>query len=209
MFTGIITHQSKILTAPVEGVRNSHKLVVTPPEPLESAFYQVGESIALDGVCLTLTSVETSKDSLGLAFDVSEETLKCVAPWTQGRYVNVERALKVGDRLGGHFVLGHVDGTAVLIRSTQGEESIEMVWEAPSKVEPYLFPKGSVTINGVSLTIQGIAEGDKGRGYLQFRTVVIPHTALVTNLGQLKPGDRANIEADYLAKVVRDRPTWP
>ena len=204
MFTGIVSHQAKILATPDTHSSLISKLRIETPEPLESARYSQGESIAVDGVCLTL--VAATKESL--EFDVTHETLKCIAPWRVGQNVNLERALRVGDRLGGHFVLGHVDSRGEVSRVETHSDSIELSFYLDDTSRPFLCPKGSITINGVSLTIQDIGSNvsparQQPKGRVEVKTVIVPHSAKATNLGSLKEGSEINIEVDYLAKVVR------
>ena len=160
--------------------------------------YTLGESIAIDGVCLTLINCKPDHDCTLLSFDVSPETLACsrFAEMQKGHPVNIERSLKVGDTIGGHYVLGHVDTTAsVLAFESQGEYKCLTLGDFWMNAKPYLIPKASLAVNGVSLTInQATAE--------QVKLMLIPHTLQHTNLSSLKIGKRVNIEFDYLARIV-------
>ncbi|MEJ5301055.1 MAG: riboflavin synthase [Thermodesulforhabdaceae bacterium] len=153
----------------------------------------IGESIAVDGACLTVVSWN------GKTFcaDVSEETFARtnLGDRKPGDRVNLERALKVGDRLGGHLVMGHVDCVGVLKNRRDEGPSIRLFFEIPLRFGRYVVEKGSITINGVSLTVNG-CEGNR------FDVNIVPHTAMVTNIGFLKPGDRVNIETDIIGKYV-------
>lgn len=153
----------------------------------------LGESIAIDGVCLTV--VEWN----GATFvaDVSAETLSrsTLSERKPGDRVNLERALRVGDRLGGHMVMGHVDCVGVFKSKREEGRSIRLFFEIPERFSRYVVEKGSIAINGVSLTVNG-CEGNR------FDVNIIPHTAMVTNIGLLKPGDRVNIETDIIGKYV-------
>ncbi|MBF0561505.1 MAG: riboflavin synthase [Alphaproteobacteria bacterium] len=153
----------------------------------------IGASIACCGCCLTV--VETGAD--WFAVEVSGETLSktTLAGWREGTSVNFERALKVGDELGGHIVSGHVDGVATLIASTPDGDSRRLTFEVPESLQLFIAPKGSVAIDGVSLTINEV----EGR---RFGVNIIPHTQAVTTLGRLRSGDHVNMEIDMLARYV-------
>lgn len=152
---------------------------------------RIGDSIAVNGVCLTATRI----DSGAFQCDVSSETLRLSSfrIARQGSRVNLERALQLGGRLGGHLVLGHVDGVGRLIARTSSGEGYEMSFDFPRELERYLVHKGSITVNGISLTIASLERG-------VFSTAVIPHTYESTNLNQLTPGDLVNLEVDILGK---------
>lgn len=155
-----------------------------------------GDSVAVDGVCLTVE--KTSND--GFVATASPETLRRTTLGTvstQTRYVNLEASLKVGSKIGGHFVMGHVDGVGQLLESRQTATSWEMTFKAPSSIAKYIVPKGSIAVNGISLTI---AEYDSEA--MQFKVAVIPLTYQETNLSQLAPGSLVNLEGDILGKYV-------
>jgi riboflavin synthase len=147
-----------------------------------------GDSVALDGVCLTVVAAEPGR----LAFDVVPETLDRVKPF--GRRVNVEPALRAGEPLGGHYVQGHVDGVGTVTRVAPQGDGRRLAVAAPG-LERYLVEKGSITVDGVSLTVAALAEDG-------FEVALIPHTLAGTTLGELVPGDQVNLEADVLAKYV-------
>ena len=191
MFTGLVEH-----TALVEGVEapadDEYRVVVQSPWLVESI--ELGESIALNGVCLTVS--EFREDLL--VFDVSSETLTktTLEELAAGDGVHLERSLNWGDALGGHLVLGHVDGVGVVNDRTELEKGTAFEFVAPSSIVEYLMPQGCIAIDGVSLTISDI-ENDR------FTVVVIPHTGEVTTLLELDPGDRVNVEADILGKYIQ------
>jgi riboflavin synthase len=185
MFTGIVRELGT-----VEAFDGS-RLVVAAPETATAA--AVGDSVAVAGVCLTV--VETAEGRL--AFDVVPETLSRTALGRvePGGEVNVEPALRVGDQLGGHVVQGHVDAVG-RVRSVAQEGDGRRVWvDAPESVLGYTIEKGSIAVDGVSLTVA--AFDDDG-----FEVALIPHTLAVTTLGRLEPADEVNLEADVLGKVV-------
>jgi riboflavin synthase len=151
----------------------------------------IGDSVAVNGVCLTVVT----RDANGFGADVSEETLQCTVRFARDASVNLEKSLRLSDRLGGHLVSGHVDGVGVAVRITeQGGNRVAAV-AAPPELAKYIARKGSVAVNGVSLTVNEV----KGA---EFVVNLIPHTLAATNLGALKAGDRVNIEVDMLSRYV-------
>ena len=188
MFTGIVTALGNIaeVTPTAGGVR----LTVTAPD-LKLLDGQVGESIAVNGVCLTAITISAA----GFDADVSRETLRCTAGFNQGARVNLERALKLSDRLGGHLVSGHVDGVGTVVSVQPAGDNRVFVFEAPHEVARYIAVKGSIAINGVSLTVNEVNN-------MQFSVNIIPHTLAATNLGALATGARVNLEADTVARYV-------
>ena len=185
MFTGIVLEVGTV--AAFDGSR----LVVEAAETVADA--AVGDSVSVAGACLTVVEVEEGR----LAFDVVPETLSrtVLGRLKAGSRVNLEPALRVGDRLGGHVVQGHVDAVG-LVRSVEPEGDGRSLWiDAPDTVLGYCIEKGSIAVDGVSLTIA--AFDDDG-----FEVALIPHTLAVTTLGRLEPGDDVNLEADVLGKVV-------
>jgi len=187
MFTGIVEAQGRIAQA--ISVEKGQRLVVTGSLDLSDA--RLGDSIAVDGVCLTVTSLPPS----GFTVDVSQETLDCTAGFQTGQAVNLEKALRFGDRLGGHLVSGHVDGVGHIEAIERVGENRRVRVRVPSELRRYITRKGSVTLNGVSLTVNEV-EGDT------FELNLIPHTLSVTNLQALTSGSRVNIEVDLLARYV-------
>jgi riboflavin synthase len=185
MFTGIVRE-----VGTVESFDGSRLLVAATETAAAAA---VGDSVAIAGVCLTVVEAENG----WLAFDVVPETLARTALGgvQPGRAVNLEPSLRVGDQLGGHVVQGHVDAVG-RVRSVAPDGDGRRVWvDAPDTVLAYCLEKGSVAVDGVSLTVAAL--DDKG-----FEVALIPHTLAVTTLGALEPGDEVNLEADVLGKVV-------
>src|SRR5690348_2912139 len=185
MFTGIVREVGTV------GAFDGSRLVVAAPETATAA--AVGDSVAVSGVCLTVVESEDGR----LSFDVVPETLTrtAVGGLEKGSSVNLEPSLRVGDPLGGHVVQGHVDAVG-RVRSVVPEGEGRRVWvDAPARVLGYCLEKGSIAVDGVSLTVAAI--DDDG-----FEVALIPHTLAVTTLGALEAGDAVNLEADVLAKVV-------
>ena len=156
---------------------------------------EVGDSIALNGACMTATQVEGSRFTV----DVSGESLSKTAGLDAPGEVNVETSLRVGDKLGGHLVSGHVDGIGEVLRFAQVHESWELVIRAPGELGRYLAYKGSVTVNGVSLTVNRVTDTAAG---CEFSINIIPHTYAVTTLRNLRPGSRVNLEVDLIARYL-------
>jgi riboflavin synthase len=185
MFTGIVRELGTV------DAFDGSRLVVAAAETADRA--AIGDSVAVAGVCLTVVARDDGK----LAFDVVPETLSRTAlgRLVPGSAVNLEPSLRVGDQLGGHVVQGHVDA-AGRIRSVTSEGDGRRVWiDAPESVLAYCIEKGSIAVDGVSLTIAAF-DGDG------FEVALIPHTLASTTLGTLEPGDEVNLEADVLGKVV-------
>jgi riboflavin synthase len=154
-----------------------------------------GDSIANNGVCLTVVGI----DGTSVLFDVSRETLNCTAGLDAPGEVNLEKALRLSDRLGGHLVSGHVDGVGTVRRFTPVGESHELVIVAPRALARYIARKGSITVQGVSLTVNSVADVNDG---CEFSINLIPHTVLVTTLRNLAPGSRVNLEIDLIARYA-------
>ncbi len=153
---------------------------------------KLGDSIAVNGVCLTVVKIQGNEFSV----DVSRETLDCTAGLEQqGASVNLEKALRLADRLGGHLVSGHVDGVGVVVAFDDIGESWRLVVRAPQPLARYIAAKGSITINGVSLTVNHVAG-------LEFEVNLIPHTLSVTTLSELHAGAKVNLEIDLIARYV-------
>jgi riboflavin synthase len=189
MFTGIVACTGRIArVAPRTG---GVRMTIVPRRPLGRL--ALGESIAVSGACLTVTGTA----GRGFTVDVSPETLRrtTLGRFAAGTTVNLERAMKLGDRLGGHIVQGHVDGVGTLERITPDRQWILYRFRAPAAVAPYLVEKGSIAIDGVSLTVFSC------RG-ASFSVALIPHTLARTTLAERRPGDRVNVEADVLMKLV-------
>jgi len=192
MFTGIITALGTLREVQPIGQGHDMRLVIgVAPEFLAGA--QLGCSIACSGICLT--AVELNGDSF--AVDASAETLArtTMGRWRAGGRVNLERSLKMGDELGGHLVSGHVDGVGEVLSATPENASVRWRFRVPGAIAKYIAVKGSVAIDGVSLTVNEV-DADS------FGVNIIPHTASFTSFGTLQPGDAVNIEIDTLARYV-------
>jgi len=189
MFTGIISDIGEV--ADGDGGRFTIRCGY-PPDTIA-----IGASIACDGACLTATRVVEAGKGSQFTVDISNETLSrtTLGDWTRGYRINLERALKAGDELGGHIVSGHVDGTATIVALHPDGDSRRITLEVPDVLAPHVATKGSVTLAGISLTVN---EVEKNR----FGINVIPHTLTHTTLAAKKPGDRLNLEVDMLARYV-------
>ena len=158
----------------------------------------LGASVACSGCCLTVTDFGPGQDGDWFTTDVSAETQRVTAPlFAPGTRLNLERALRVGDELGGHIVTGHVDGVGTVLAAEPDAGSTRVTIEAPSAVAPTLAPKGSVSVNGASLTVNAVEDVD---GAARFTVNLVPHT--LANIAPLRPGDRVNLEADLLARYL-------
>ena len=196
MFTGIITDVGR-----VRRLRRGELLELTIATAFDTAAITIGASIACSGACLTVVAVEPG----AFAVQASAETLTCttLGDWEEGTPVNLEKSLRLGDELGGHLVLGHVDGTARIVERRPEAESVRFAFEAPEELAPFIAPKGSVALDGVSLTVNEVARN-------RFGVNIIPHTLACTNLGSLQAGQRMNLEVDlmarYVARLLRQTP---
>lgn len=194
MFSGIIADVGRIAEA---NDRDGGLRLVIATSALDLDDVQLGDSIAVNGVCLTVVNL----DSKSFSVDVSRETLNCTAGLdAEGAPVNLEKALRLADRLGGHLVSGHVDGVAVVVAFADLGESWKLDLRAPQALAKYIAIKGSVTLNGVSLTINSVA--DNKAGDCEFSVNLIPHTLTMTNLKNLRAGSRINLEIDLIARYV-------
>ncbi len=189
MFTGLVEGVGKITE--VRRMAEGLRLAVAPPFPV--AELALGESVAVSGACLTVVA----KKDRAFQVDVSPETLarSTLSAKKVGDRVNLERALRLGDRLGGHLVTGHVDGLGVLKERRQGPDHLELTFELPPPLAPLVIEKGSIAVDGVSLTVNAL----RGR---VFTVNIIPYTAKDTTLDGLKVGDRVNLETDIIGKYV-------
>lgn len=194
MFTGIITDIGNV--AAVEARGDARFRIRTA---FDTGSIAIGASIACSGVCLTVVQ----KGDDWFAVDVSAETMSrtVLGGWRDGSRVNLERSLKIGDELGGHIVSGHVDGVATVDRAEPEGDSLRVDFRLPAALAPYVAEKGSVTIDGVSLTVNAV---DRDR----FGVNLIPHTREITTLGDLRLGSRVNVEIDVLARYVARLQHW-
>ncbi len=194
MFTGIITDIGAIISAEQRG---DLRLVIGTDYDMDSV--ALGASIACSGVCLTVVE----KANGWFAVDASAETVSCTASgmWVAGNRLNLERALKVGDELGGHIVTGHVDGVGQIVASEAVGDSWKVTIEATAALAPYIAAKGSITVDGVSLTVNEVS--DQADGATHFMLNIIPHTAAMTTLNTLPVGREVNLEIDVLARYLK------
>ncbi|MGF1659429.1 MAG: riboflavin synthase [Rubrimonas sp.] len=192
MFTGIITDVGEIGFLERRGDLRARILCRYPADGIA-----LGASIACDGVCLTVVDRGAEGGRAWFDVDASAETLSktTLGDWTTGRRVNLERALKVGDELGGHIVSGHVDGVGVVIETRPEGDSLRVSFEAPPVLAPFIAPKGSIAVDGASLTVNEV-EGAR------FGVNLIPHTRAWTTFDALTRGRRVNLEIDVLARYV-------
>ena len=198
MFTGIITGLGRITDVRPLGADASHGLQLTlqaPPNYLDDV--QPGDSIALNGACMTVTTFDPA--ARRFTIDISAESLDKTAGLATEGPVNLEKALRPSDRLGGHLVSGHVDGVGTVTHFAPVGESWELRIEAPTDLARYLVYKGSITVNGVSLTVNRTEDRATG---CEFSINLIPHTLEHTTLGQLKAGSRVNLEIDQIARYT-------
>lgn len=189
MFTGIIEEMGKIKQ--LKRGENSAKVIIDADVVLKDV--HLGDSIAVNGICLTVVRY----GDRFFEVDVMAETLRKtnLGQLQPGSLVNLERALRVGDRLGGHIVSGHIDGIGIIKSQTREDIAIVTEIKAPSEVMKYVVPKGSIAIDGTSLTVVGCTDEN-------FTISLIPHTAKLTTLGYKGPGDMVNLEADILGKYI-------
>ena len=192
MFSGIISAVGRIET--VEPLEDGVRLRVDVGA-LGLDDVAIGDSIANGGVCLTVVAIDGNRAS----FDVSRETLDCTVGLSQPGEVNLEKALRVNDRLGGHIVTSHVDGVGEVLRFAPLGESHELVIRAPRPLAGYIARKGSITVDGVSLTVNRIADRPEG---CEASINLIPHTVQNTALGHLRAGSKVNLEIDLIARYV-------
>ncbi len=196
MFTGIVAAVGKIKTVtPLEGGADAGVRLDVDAGGLPMADVGLGDSIALNGACMTVVE----KTATGFTVDVSRESLNKTVGLDTTTEVNLEKALTLAERLGGHLVSGHVDGLGVVRKFEPVGESHELVIEAPRDLAKYLAYKGSVVVNGVSLTVNRVNDSATG---CEFSINLIPHTIQVTTLKHLKAGSKVNLEIDLIARYV-------
>jgi riboflavin synthase len=191
MFTGLVSDIGQVRHVEKRG--DTHLVIATH---YDVAAMDVGASVACAGVCLTVVDKGTAKNRW-FAVTASGETLSktTMGGWKAGTYVNLERPLRVGDEFGGHIVTGHIDGIAQVVSVAPEGESVRMVFKAPAALARFIAAKGSVALDGVSLTV------NEAKG-ARFGVNIIPHTAKLTTFGRLKPGGKVNLEIDLLARYV-------
>ena len=195
MFSGIVAAVGRI--EHIEPLADGIRLTVDT-NGLDLTDVIVGDSIAHSGVCLTVVDMNGAR----LKYDVSRETLNCtIGLDAVGNEVNLEKALRLADRLGGHLVTGHVDGVGEVVKFAPIGESHELVIRAPAAIAGYIAKKGSITVNGVSLTVNRVESRD-------FWINLIPHTVAMTNLKHLQAGSKVNLEIDLIARYVERMLEW-
>ncbi len=189
MFTGIITDVGTV------EAREDGRFRIACAYPADEI--AIGASIACDGCCLTVTEIAPRPSGAVFAIDASAETLSrtTLGNWTVGRRVNLERSLRLSDELGGHLVTGHIDAVANIVAATPDGESTRFEIETPPEVAAFIAPKGSVALDGTSLTVNEV-------NGTRFGVNLIPHSLAVTTWGEKRPGDRLNLEIDLLARYV-------
>ena len=194
MFTGIVTDIGEVLSVKARA-DNLHRLKIACGYPRLGI--ADGASIACSGVCLTVVGAGAEDGRTWFAADAAAETLRLTtaATWRHGSRLNLERALKIGDELGGHLVSGHADGIAEVIAREDLPEMARLAFRAPAALSRFIAQKGSVALDGVSLTVNEVADDT-------FAVLVIPHTLQVTTLGALGIGDKVNLEVDQMARYA-------
>ena len=188
MFTGIVTDLGR-----VRRLNRGPLLDLTIATAYDTLEIPLGASISCSGACLTVVAVEPGAFSVQASIETLARTT--LGDWHEGTLVNLERPLRLGDELGGHLVLGHVDGLAQIVERRPEAESVRFVFQAPEEFAPFIAPKGSVTLDGVSLTVNEASHS-------RFGVNIIPHTLKCTNFGQAQPGQRMNLEIDLIARYV-------
>jgi riboflavin synthase len=195
MFTGLVMGVARIeRVEPLAGTDGGVRLALDA-SAVRGFAAEPGDSIALNGACMTATTVDGARFTV----DVSRESLSKTAGLDRPGEVNVETSMRLGDKLGGHLVSGHVDGIGVVQKMAAVGESWELLIRAPRDLAKYLAYKGSITVNGVSLTVNRVTDGVEG---CDFSLNIIPHTHQVTTLRNLRAGDRVNLEIDLIARYV-------
>jgi len=188
MFTGIVTDLGK-----VRSITKTGDTRFEFETSYDTSTIEIGASIACNGACMTV--IETGANWFAISASGESLSATTMGSWKDGSSINFERAMKIGDELGGHIVSGHVDGVAKIVSITPEGESHRFVFEAPKALKNFIAPKGSVALDGISLTVNEV-EGAR------FGINIIPHTMQVTTLGRLKVGDAVNLEIDMLARYV-------
>ncbi len=197
MFTGIVTAIGTVERADQRG--DLRLRIACPYDPAKIA---IGASIACSGACLTVVERGGEPGAAWFDVDLSAETIACTAPrWTIGTRINLEQALRLGDELGGHLVTGHVDTVGTVRDVAEEGDSTRLTIEAGAEIARYVAAKGSITVDGVSLTVNEVSDAPDGT--VRFGLNIIPHTAEMTTLGALAPGDRVNLEIDTIARYLK------
>jgi riboflavin synthase len=193
MFTGIVTDLGR-----VRRIRKGVLAELTIATQFDAARIAIGASIACSGACLTVIAVEEG----AFTVQASAETLArtTIGSWAEGTPVNLEQSLRLGDELGGHLVSGHVDGLALIVERRPEAQSVRFTVAAPEGLMPFIAPKGSVTLDGVSLTVNEVS-GDEASAN-RFGVNIIPHTLACTNFNEAQPGQQMNLEIDMIARYV-------
>ncbi|HEX5717254.1 MAG TPA: riboflavin synthase [Thermoanaerobaculia bacterium] len=193
MFTGIVVERGRLIEDPAPSGQGGVRLVIGHSEEVGRRL-EIGASLSVSGVCLTITELDATRSTVELSPETLSRTNLGILK--QGSVVNLEPALRMGDALGGHMVQGHVDSTARVVDRRDLEDHRVLAFSIPPELAPYLVEKGSVTVDGVSLTISALLPD-------RFEVALIPHTLEVTTLSLLEPGDRVNLEVDVIAKYVQ------
>jgi len=197
MFTGIVTDMGEVIA-----LKRNGDLRARIGTGYDVAGIDIGASIACEGVCLTVVATGHSPSNW-FDVDISGETLRKtnIGAWALGQRINLERALRVGDELGGHIVSGHCDGVAEVVATQPEGDSLRVTFRAPEALAKFIAPKGSVALNGTSLTVNDVRGAD-------FDINFIPHTQAVTTWGRVKTGDKVNLEVDTMARYVARLREW-
>ena len=194
MFTGLVTDVGEVLNVEERGEGLRQLTIACAYDPCTIA---IGASISCGGVCMTAVAIGRSGGRGTFTVDAAAETLRLttVGRWQKGTRVNLERSLKMGDELGGHLVSGHVDGLAELIAREDLTDMAKLTLRVPKPLARFIAQKGSVALDGVSLTVNDVGDDT-------FSVLIIPHTLVVTTFGALKPGDSINLEVDVMARYA-------
>lgn len=198
MFTGIVT-----AIGTIQSVEQRGDLHVTIACPFDPAQIAIGASIACSGACLTVVDRGGEPGAAWFTVDVSAETISRTARglWREGRRINLEPSLRLGDEMGGHIVSGHVDAVGKIADWEPVGDSTRLTIRAPAELAPFIAPKGSIAVDGVSLTVNEVA--DRADGSVDFGLNIIPHTSEVTTLGELAQGAEVNLEIDTVARYLK------
>ena len=198
MFTGIVT-----AIGTIEKMEQRGDLRACIAAPLDPARIDIGASIACSGVCLTVVDRGGSEGDAWFDVDISGETVSRTVKgmWIEGRKLNIEPSLRLGDELGGHIVTGHVDSIGQVVKSKRDGDSQRLAIRARAEMAPFIAEKGSITVDGCSLTVNDVR--DREDKTCDFMLNIIPHTAEVTTLGSLQEGDQVNLEIDVLARYLK------